>query len=251
MTVAHTPPPLTPFAPRHRYACHRTNRIVCHPPTRPASSLLPLQLQRLQELRSTLDAEGAVRRIGRSAPPARRAALIDALLQAGLDAETAEGRGAVADALALLVPARAVTPAALRASVDTLVSAFDDIVIDIPRAATYLAQLLRRIVGGQAHQVPASGLPAAVASALGTNVVAAAVAASTLAIPAATPSAGAAPPPPATAAVTAAVVEQPASDASSASIPPAVTAIPAVGDDEIDDLFASAKRKKKKAPAAS
>jgi hypothetical protein len=178
---------------------------------------------------------------------ARRVALVEALLHAGLDAEVPAERSAIRKVLAqLAVPGRAVTPSMLTAGVAALVRDLDDIVVDCPRAEEFLGEMLRGVVVGsmaapsETPIVPASVLPPSLAARMGIHVTAA-----TAAAPAPAPVAASAADA-AVAAVTAGVA--------AASVAAAAEPAPAADDEDVDAMFAALKKKKaakKKAAAAA
>ena len=214
------------------------------------SSAFPHTLTHIsQELRSSKDVAAAVASVAasRAAPLTLRGGFVGALLQAGLDAESAADRRDAGAALCGLLPARAVTPAMLAAQVEALLDLYDDIVVDIPKAAEYLADLLDGLVVGSgralalhpAQQVlciPAWVLPPPVAAAMR---IAPALCTRPVEGGAATPVSDDAAAPPAVEAEVAAIAES----------APAEAAPPLDAEAELDDVFAAAKKKKKKKAA--
>jgi hypothetical protein len=163
-----------------------------------------------------------------SASPAHlalREKAVEALIQAGIDAEKDSGRtdiGAVMGGLVL--PARVVTAAMLVRAAGAFLDLYDDLAVDVPRAAAYFAQMLKPLVPAI---LPAAALPDAVAAAMGV--------AKPKAPEAAAPSTADAP-----AAAVAAAESEPA-PAAGAGAEPAAAAAAAEGGDE------AGKKKKKKA----
>lgn len=178
---------------------------------------------------------------------ARRTALVEAMLHAGLDAEVPAERSAIRKVLSqLAVPGRAVTPAMLSAGVAAVVGSLEDIVVDCPRAEEFLGEMLRGVVVGsmaapsETPVVPASVLPASLAARMGIHAAPAPA-------PAAASAADAG-----VAAVTAGVAA--ASVAEAAAEPAPAAAAAAADDEDVDAMFAALKKKKaakKKAAAAA
>ena len=192
--------------------------------------------------------------VSRAAPLSLRSGFVEALLQAGLDAETPADRLACGAALRGLLPARAVTPGMLTEVITALLELYDDIAVDIPKAPEYFADLLDGLVVGSAraraggdvddaHLVPAGVLPPPVAAAMGIDAAATAAAASSTnaaAEPiAAAPASAAAPGVPLPAVIVASTAA--AADADGDAAAPAADA-----EADLDDVFAAAKKKKKK-----